>query len=439
MSFTSAIPPRSRWSDVYVAAGARGISRCGDFLAATALALALQGAGAGGLAVSGLMLAATLPLVVLVPLTGRLADRVDSRRILVAAGLAQAAVCAVLAYVHQPVLIIALVGLLACGLAVTQPTLAALLPQMVRRDDLARASAINQTVGMIGLLAGPALAGLLVGQFGVRLPLLVDAASYLFLVLAGLVLRTRRGGTAGAQPAGGKPAVVAWRLRYDRLVLAMTVAITAVVAGVGAINVIEVFFVRETLGASTTAFGFVAASWTAGMLAGVWVFARAVRRAPSEASLVLVILFLLAGACLVVLAAAGVPAAGWLVPLWLLGGLFNGGESVYYNVVVARRVPAEARGRAFAAIEGAVQGAAMLGYLLGGALLELFSPRPLVAACGVTGLLAVVAVLPMVIRVGRSGPGGQEAPPALDAPNRRGGPADAEPARAPSAAPAPAA
>jgi hypothetical protein len=44
---------------------------------------------------------------------------------------------------------------------------------------------------------------------------------------------------------------------------------------------------------------------------------------------------------------------------------------------------------------------AMVGYLLGGLLLEVLAPRPLVAACGVAGLLAVVAVLPMVVRAGR--------------------------------------
>ncbi|HEX2771473.1 MAG TPA: MFS transporter [Micromonosporaceae bacterium] len=401
MSFTSSDRPHSRWSDVYVAAGARGISSCGDFLAATALALALQGAGAGGLAVSGLLLAATLPLVVLAPLTGRLADRVDSRRLLIGAGLAQAAVCAALAYVHSPALIIVLMGLLACGLAVTQPTLAALLPQLVRRDDLPKASAINQTAGTLGILAGPALAGLLVGQFGVRLPLLLDAASYLALVAAGLLLRTRRGGAPAAGPATERPAGLHWRLRRDPLVLAMAVAIAGVVGGVGAINVIEVFFIRETLGSSETVYGIVAAMWTAGMMVGAWAFTGAARRTGSDGTLVRGMLLMLAGCCVIVLVAAGVPAAGWLIPLWLLGGLFNGGMGVFETVVVARRVPPEVRGRAFAAMGAAIQGAAMVGYLLGGLLLEVLAPRPLVAICGVAGLLAVVAVLPMVVRAGR--------------------------------------
>src|ERR1044072_2483983 len=107
MSFTS------RWSDVYVAAGARGVSVCGDFLAATTLALVLQQAGHGCLAVSGLMVAAALPLALVAPIAGRIADRVDSRTILVVAGFAQAAVCVVLAFTHHPVAVIGLVALLA--------------------------------------------------------------------------------------------------------------------------------------------------------------------------------------------------------------------------------------------------------------------------------------------------------------------------------------
>uniref|UniRef100_UPI001E2ACC61 MFS transporter n=1 Tax=Micromonospora sp. DH13 TaxID=2857013 RepID=UPI001E2ACC61 len=85
----------------------------------------------------------------------------------------------------------------------TQPVLAALVPAMVTPGDLPRASALNQTAGTLGALAGPALAGLRVGQFGTRVPLLLDAASYLALVAAGLLIRTRRGGAR--PPARPRP------------------------------------------------------------------------------------------------------------------------------------------------------------------------------------------------------------------------------------------
>src|SRR5947208_1301960 len=87
MSFTSGGATPARWRDVYLAGGARGISFCGDLLAATALMLALQQRGAGGYAVAALLIAAMAPAVVLTPLAGRLAAGADpAQRRRVAAG-----------------------------------------------------------------------------------------------------------------------------------------------------------------------------------------------------------------------------------------------------------------------------------------------------------------------------------------------------------------
>ena len=41
-----------------------------------------------------------------------------------------------------------------------------------------------------------------------------------------------------------------------------------VIAAIGGINVIEVFFIRDTLDASATTYGLVGAAWMAGMLPG---------------------------------------------------------------------------------------------------------------------------------------------------------------------------
>ncbi|MFC0007862.1 MFS transporter [Micromonospora siamensis] len=392
----------SRWSDVWIAATARGTTICGEFLAATALALALQGAGAGGLAVSGLLLAATLPLVLLAPLTGRLVDRYDSRTLLATVGAVQSGICLLLAYAEHPALVVALVALLACGLAVTQPCLAALLPAMVRRDDLPRASAIHQTAVSVGALGGPVLAGLLVGQFGTRVPLLLDAASYLALVAAGLLLRTRRGGrrtvTAVATAEASAPV---WRLRRDPLMLAMVVTTATVITAIGGINVIEVFFIRETLDSSATMYGLVGAAWMAGMLPGGWLAARLAGRLTDDGALVRGVLGTLGGCALMVVLAAFVPAAGLLIPLWLVGGVANGGDNVFANVLTARRVPEAARGRAYAVNGAAVQGGSMAGYLIGGVLLTVLPTRPVIAGLGVAGLLVVAAFVPVVARAAR--------------------------------------
>ncbi|MEV0732019.1 MFS transporter [Polymorphospora sp. NPDC050346] len=408
MSFTSAgaaaPEPPSRWSDVYLAAVARGVSTCGDFLAATALVLALQGSGAGGFAVAALLLAKTIPMAALAPVAGRIADRVDSRTVLVVAGLGQAVTCAALAFVSHPVAVIALVTLLSVGLAVTQPTLAALVPAMVRKEDLARAGAISQTAATTGMMAGPALAGVLVGQFGATVPLLIDAVSYLALVAAGLLLHTRRGGAAMATAGdgdGGRPAK-AWSLWRDPLLRAMVVAIAAVVGAVGAINVAHVFLVRETLGASETVFGIIEAVEMAGMLVGAWLFARLARRTADDRFLVWGVLVQLGVVCLLLPVAAVVATALWLIPLWVLAGLFNGGMNVFSGVAMANRVPAESRGRAFATFGGTIQAAGMFGFFAGGVLVEQVPIRPLFAAAGLAGVAVVLALVPSTVRATRA-------------------------------------
>jgi MFS family permease len=394
MSFTS-------WRDVYLAAGSRGISACGDFLAATSLALVLQQRGHAGIAVSGLLIAAALPVAVLAPFTGRLADRADSRTLLVLAGALQAVVATVLAFTSQPAAMIGLVALLACGVAVTQPTLAALTPAMVRPEDLPRASGLGQAASSIGALAGPALAGLLIGTAGPRPALLLDAVSYLALVAAGLLIRTRR----GARPSEASP-VVPWRLTTDRTLTTLFAAMFVVIVGVSAINVFEIFFVRDTLGASATVWGLVVASWTAGALIGTGLVTRLPKRYFTGS----IAVALMAAVCLPILIAGAVGSAVWLFPLWIGGGLFNGALNVMCAVILADRVVPGARGRAYGVMNAVAQTANMVGFVVAGPLVDHFEPRLLVAACGAAGLVAAVACLPMVRSAVRCEPPADPAP-----------------------------
>src|SRR5205085_1545689 len=196
--------------------------------------------------------------------TGRLADWVDSRRLLFSVSLAEAALCTALAFVGQTAVLVALVALLGCGLAVVNPTINALIPEMVSKERLAKATAVGQTATSIGMLIAPALGGLLVGRFGLRTPLLVDAASYLAIMGAALAIRTRRGRAAAPLPAGAA-APIGWSMRRDPLLRSITIVVAAVVTGVSAVNVADVFFVRGVLHGSPTVYGLLGAVWTGAM------------------------------------------------------------------------------------------------------------------------------------------------------------------------------
>src|SRR6266545_2861159 len=351
MSFTSAGHP-DRWVDVHLTTIARAVSTCGDFLAATALVIALQTRGAGGFAVAALLIAAAAPPTLLAPVTGRLADRVDSR---------------------------------------------VLLP---------KATAIGQTASSIGMLMAPALGGLLVGRFGLRVPLLIDAASYLAITVAALAVRTRRGG-GPADATASTPDAPAWSMRRDPLMRAILVTVGAVVAAVSAVNVADVFFIRGDLHGSPTAYGLLGAVWTGAMMFGAWLV---VRRPLGDGGFALALLVSLAGACGAVALAATVPGVAWLVPLWALGGVFNGGTNVSSGVLLARRVPAAVRGRALAVVGAAANGVNATGYLLAGIALVFVPARMLIALCGGVGLGVALAFAVPLLRATRDLPAPAPAP-----------------------------
>ncbi len=396
MSFTS----DGSWLDVYLATGARAVSSCGDFLAATALVLAVQQRGAGGFAVAAILIAAALPPVLLVRWTGRLADRVDSRLLLVVTGLAQAGVCVALAFASGVVEIIALVSALAAGLAITGPSLSALLPSMVRADDLPKATALGQTANSIGILLAPALGGVLMGRFGLRLPLLVDAASYLAIAGAGRLIRTRRGGQPRAPAKAAAIAAKDWRLRRDPLLGPVIVLVGAVVAAASLVNVAEVFFIRETLHSSTSVYGLLASVWIGATMAGGWLLAR---RRLSDSGLAVALLGALALTCLGVALTAAVPDVGWLAPVNVAGGLGNGAVNVAAGVLLGRRVPSAVRGHAFAVFGAVANAASTSGYLFGGLLLALVSVRVSIASAGLFSLGVTAAfALPVLRAAARS-------------------------------------
>jgi MFS family permease len=375
------------WADVYLSVVARAISSCGTVLSGTALVIALQSRGAGGYAVAAVLIAAVAPPMLLAPLAGRISDRVDSRVILVTVSLVQAATCTLLAYTGPTVAIVALVAILACGSAVTNPTLNALLPEMVSRKQLPRASAIGQTASSIGMLAAPAVGGLLFGWYGLRLPLLVDAGSYLAITVAALLIRTRRG-RAAAGGRGPRPG-----LFRDPLLRPVTIMVAAVVTGVSAVNVADVFFIRETLHGSAMVYGLLGAVWTGAMLVGAWLLSN---REFGDGRLSVALFGTLAGACLAVGLAATATGVGWMVPLWAIGGICNGAVNVAAMVLVARRTPAEVRGRAYAVFGAVASGANAAGYVLGGVLLGVLSARTVIGLAGAAGLaVALTLAIPL--------------------------------------------
>lgn len=395
MSFTN-----PRWRDVFVAAIARAVDQGGTLLAAVTLQITLLQRGHGGLVIADLLLAAAVPPILLAAVAGRVTDRYDSRALLLIIGPLQALTALALAFATSTPAILALVAALSAGATITAPTFSALTPAMVGRDNLAKASGIIQTAGGVGMLAGPALGGLLVGAYGSHVPLLIDAVSFLVIPLAAILIKTRRGaGHAVAEPdsAGVREDWTIWR---DPVARPVVVLFAVVIGIVTAADVVEVFLVLDSLHSTATVYGVISTLWIVGSLIASAVVGRVRLGDPRSAAATVLAL---GGICLVALLAGAVPAAGWLLPLWLLGGLANGVLNVLVGVLVIRRAPAARRGRAGAALGGTLNAATTIGYGAGGLLMSLTgSPRAVMAGAGLAGAVVCGIVGTPLLRAVRS-------------------------------------
>src|ERR1044072_3564741 len=144
--------------------------------------------------------AAGLPALILAPVAGSLADRLDKRKILVATQVAQIVFAVALGFLVMSAQIrvwhiVFFALLLGIAFAYEMPAISALVPELVKRDEIAAAVALDRSVFHGSRLIGPSLAGFLVGWWGAASAFFTNALSFVALIAALISLPKRPLGT----------------------------------------------------------------------------------------------------------------------------------------------------------------------------------------------------------------------------------------------------
>ena len=253
--------------DLRLLAGAVFLSAAGDLLALIVLALQVHELTGSGLAVSALFATTLVPVVALAPLAGLVADRVESVRVLVVASLAQALVAVALAFSSDLAAILALSSLLTAGSAFGQPAEFALIPAVAGSRTVTEATGIVEAARYAGFAAGPLLAAGL-ATLGPQPALLVNAASFLAIAAAVGAMRARRPPCAGTA-RGQRGALEGFRLlRRDRVLRVTIAAAVGALLFISASLTVEIFYLKDVVGASDTAYALLVCAWMAGMVGG---------------------------------------------------------------------------------------------------------------------------------------------------------------------------
>lgn len=370
----------------------RAISFIGDSLGGVALLLFVAGDAESGTAVALLLLAGDFAPTLFSPFSGALSDRLDRKRLMICAELAQGAIITVIAFIAMPLpALLLLVAVRSTLSGVFQPASRSAVTALVADRDLEGA---NAALGMgtngfelVGPLAGAAVLPLV----GVRGMLLADAAT--FLVSALLLVRlpmlppvsSEEMGHGGFLRDAASGLHFLWRLRPIRL---LTIGFCAVVAFSAADDVALVFLAQGPLGGGEAAASLLYAGAGAGLLIGFLLLARSGVRVPATSLLLIGFAVSSAGNLLTGLS--------WAIPVAFVmqgvRGLGISGIDVGTNTFVQRIVPPGMQGRVFANLYGAIGLAAGLSYAVGGVLLDATGPRVVLIIAGLGGLAATVGL-----------------------------------------------
>jgi NRE family putative nickel resistance protein-like MFS transporter len=356
--FSNNMKQRSRWlqglenpifARLYLAQTINLVGDALTWLGLALLAFELVGEQAGTV-LAGALTLRVLAFVVLSPLAGAIADRVDRKRLMIGTHLARMAIVCLLPFVTQVWQIYAIVLALNVFYAFFAPTYTATIPLVTTPTDRSQAIALSSATNQLLGVLGPGLAGSLAAFVGTRQVFFLDGitfllAAILIFMLPGQLLvpqheqtpktvnQTLRDIRTGTACLWLDPAI-----RYA-LILQLIVAIAG-----AEILVNTVGYVRGTLHFGKVEYGWVMAAFGIGAtLASIWLGNNQRKISP------IILTRIGTGAIVLALLPANLANLAGLLLLWSIAGVGQTLVNVPTQTLIADRVAVEFQGRVYGA------------------------------------------------------------------------------------------
>jgi MFS family permease len=348
--------------------GGQAISGLGDIIFATTLALWIAGGLARGQswapqAVAGVLVVSALPDLLIGPLAGVFVDRWDRRRTMLRMDGLRALLIAVLTVPTGLVPLlppglatrsvalasIYLIGFLAavCGRFFSPARMAA-LGEVVPKHQRPRASSFGQMTTSIAVILGPPAAAALYFGAGPGPALALNALSFLVSYLAIRTVRVpplARPRTVGGESTFRGELVAGLRyFRRSRVLSTVLITAALIMLAVGALNALDLFFLRWNLHAPLRLYGVLSAAYGGGVLLGAALAGRMAERLGLARGFWLSTIAF--GA--LTLAYARLGSFALAVPVFVGVGVLNAAINVTMAPLLLNATPRELVGRVFA-------------------------------------------------------------------------------------------
>jgi MFS family permease len=359
------------------------------------------------------------PVMVLGLFGGLIADALPKRRTLVATqavALVLGLIMSALVFTHTVAVwhVVVIGFLLGCRNAIDMPTRQAFAVEMVGREDISNAVALNSAMFNGARVIGPAVAGITIGLFGVGPAFLIDAISYLAVIAALLAMRE---GDLHTRPGIDRPqsisaAVETLReglgyVRRTKVVLAATIVVGLVATFGMNFSVVIPPLTQTVLHSDATGYGFLMAATGVGSVISALAIAFSGRTTPMVIAFGAITL----GVAEVFLGLTSSFAIALLAMFFAgVGGIAMAATA---NTVIQLTVPDQLRGRVLSVYTTVFAGSFPIGGLVTGAIASTFGASVAIGLGGAASLVTGLAGIrwlrgrtmrpPVIVRTAASG------------------------------------
>ena len=374
------------------------VSNFGDTLHYIALVVLVFELSGRGLAVSGLVAAEVVPVLLLGPVAGVVIDCFSRKAVLIGADLVRAALVLSLIWPQGVWHAYLVAAGLAAGNTFFNPTVQAVIPVLTTEEQRLAANSVSWSTGRLVQILASATVGGLVAVFGTGPAFALNAAS--FVVSAGCIAALTIPQHAGQLGAGTKRGIgsyfrdaragLAYALR-DRFVSRLLLVQSLASFAVGATGAMLVVLAEEHLGLSPVDFAWLIGAIGVGALLGPFIpntFARDYRDARW-----LFVPYVIRGAGDVLIAIV-TPLPVALLILFIYG-LNTSTGMVVFTSTVQGAVPDAVRGRVFTMLDVSWSTMRLLSLVVGGLVIDALGIQPLFWAGGM--LLGLAGVLGLIL------------------------------------------
>ena len=191
------IPPALRYRNYRLFFGGQGVSLIGTWMQRIAMSWLVYRLTNSAFLLGLVGFTSQIPLFLLTPFAGVLADRMNRRRVLVVTqtlAMIQAFVLTVLVLTGTTAVwhIMCLSVFLGIVDAFDMPIRQSFMVEIVQKKDLASAIALNSSIVNCAQLLGPSIAGILIASMGEGMCFLLNGVSYLFVIVSLIAMEITR-------------------------------------------------------------------------------------------------------------------------------------------------------------------------------------------------------------------------------------------------------